>query len=93
MWDFDEDVIENLTDQEVQEAVTRGIVERWVDEKTPIFYTLLINCYWKIDIFFLSLFFCFSQDLVLKSKWKYILNPNAPNVWQDIIDNFVDSFQ
>ena len=40
LWDFDEDVIENLTDQEVQEAVTRGIVERWVDEKTPIFYTL-----------------------------------------------------
>ena len=28
LWDFDEDVIENLTDQEVQEAVTRGIVER-----------------------------------------------------------------
>ena len=48
LWDFDEDVIENLTDADVQEAVTKGIVERWAKKN------LLINCqYWKIDNLFL----------------------------------------
>ena len=35
LWDFDEDVIENLTDADVQEAVTKGIVERWA-KKNPL---------------------------------------------------------
>ena len=28
LWDFDEEVIEALTDLDVQEAVTKGIVDR-----------------------------------------------------------------
>ena len=52
LWDFDEDVIENLTDADVQEAVTKGIVERWA-KKNP----WLIASIGKSTTFF-SIFDC-----------------------------------
>ena len=57
LWDFDEDVIENLTDADVQEAVTKGIVERWA-KKNPIFWvSWLIASIGKSTTFF-SIFDC-----------------------------------